>query len=148
MMNGWLGRPSAIITTSTVIAITRVLGLPVTNQGTVLQFHSLTCEDISTTITPGCAGYATIGVFIALFCLMMLDRRLPLKRAWYVFLIGLAGTWLQNIVRIIASVAAGYFWGSGALAAAHFNISYVIFPLWFALFTYIYLRQAGWKSGR
>ena len=75
---------------------------------------------------------------------MMLDIRLPLKKAWYVFLVGLAGTWLQNIVRIIISIIAAYYWGAGALETMHLNISYVIFPLWYALFAYFYLREAGW----
>jgi len=146
LMTKWLGEPSAIVTTNTVTAITRLLGLPVTTEGVVLHFTSLTGDAISTTIAPGCAGYATIGVFIALFALMMLDIRLPLKKAWYVFLIGLAGTWLQNIIRVVVSVAAGYYWGSGALEAMHHNIAYIIFPLWYALFAYVYLRQAGWSK--
>ena len=130
---------------NTVTGITRMLGLPITGEGVVIHFTSLTGNAISTTIVPGCAGYATIGVFIALFALMMLDIRLPLKKAWYIFLIGLAGTWLQNIIRVVVSVAAGYYWGSGALEAMHYNAAYVIFPLWYALFAYIYLRQTRWS---
>ncbi|MFC1871149.1 archaeosortase/exosortase family protein [Chloroflexota bacterium] len=141
----WLGEPAAILTTKTVTAITGILGLPITNQGQLLQFTSRTGDAISTTVTPGCAGLATIGVFIALFTLMVLDIRLPLKKAGYIFLIGLAGTWLQNIIRILISLTAGYFWGGEALAMVHSNIAYVIFPLWFALFAYIYLRQTGKK---
>ena len=145
-MARWLGASSALLVTNTVIAITRVLGLPVTSRGVVLQFDSLTGDAISTTISAVCAGYATIGVFIALFALMMLDIRLPLRRAWYVFLLGLVGTWLQNIIRIVVSVAAGYYWGMGALETMHYSIAYVIFPLWYALFAYIYFRLGGWKS--
>ena len=145
LMMGWLGEPSAILVANTVTAITRVLGLDITNEGLLLHFTSLTGEVISTKVSAGCAGYATIGVFIALFALMMLDIRLPLKKAWYVFLIGLAGTWLQNIIRVIVSVVAGCYWGSGALEAMHYNIAYVIFPLWYALFAYIYLKQARWS---
>jgi exosortase/archaeosortase family protein len=144
-MTGWLGEPSAMLVTNTVTAITRMLGLTITSEGLLLHFTSLTGDVISAKVAVGCAGYVTIGVFIALFALMMLDRRLPLKKAWYVFLIGLAGTWLQNIIRIVVSVVAGYYWGSGALEAMHYNLSYVIFPLWYALFAYIYLRQAGWS---
>ncbi len=146
LMMGWLGEPSAILVTNTVVAITRILGLPVSSQGVVLQFNSLTGDTIRTAIVPGCTGYATIGVFIALFSLMMLDIRLPWKRAWYVFLLGLAGTWLQNILRITISVAAGYYWGREAVDAMHYNLAYFIFPLWYALFAYIYLRQAGWRG--
>ena len=146
LMIRWLGEPSAMATTNTVTAITRMLGLPVTSEGLVLYINGVSGDTISTVVAPGCAGYATIGVFIALFSLMMLDIRLPLKRAWYIFLIGLAGTWLQNIIRIVLSVAAGYYWGSGALEAMHYNIAYIIFPLWYALFAYVYLRQAGWSK--
>ena len=142
----WLGEPSAILVINTVIAITTMLGLPITSQGLVLRFTSVNDDAISALVAAGCAGYATIGVFIALFALMMLDIRLPLKKAWWVFLIGLVGTWLQNILRIVISLVAAYYWGSEALMAVHYNISYVIFPLWFALFAFIYLKQAGWRS--
>ena len=74
---------------------------------------------------------------------MMLDIRLPVRKAWYVFLIGLAGTLFQNLLRIILSLAAGYFWGRGALNSMHYNAAYVIFPLWYGLFVWIYMKQAG-----
>ncbi len=142
----WLGEPSSALVTNVVITINQMLGLPIANYGQVLYFTSASGDAISTAITVDCAGYATMGVFIALFALMMLDIRLPLKRAWYVFLFGLAGTWLQNIIRIEVSVAAGYYWGPGALEATHQNIAYVIFPLWYALFAFIYLKEAGWRG--
>lgn len=128
-------------------AITGVLGLEIIEHGTILRFNSLTGEAITTVVTPGCAGFATIGAFVALFSLMMLDIRLPLKKAWYVFLTGLAGTWLQNIIRILLAIIAGYIWGARALATVHHHIAYIIFPLWYALFAYIYLRQTGRKLG-
>ena len=145
-MTVWLGEPSAILVAKTITAIIQILGLPIANQGLVLQFNSLTGDAISTTVTPECAAYVTIGIFLALFALMMLDIRLPLKKAWYIFLFGLAGTWLQNILRIVVSVVAGYFWGLKALTTMHYNLPYVIFPLWFALFAFVYLKQAGWKK--
>jgi len=145
IMVEWFGEPSVVPVTKTVSIITAMLGLPVEFEGAAIQYTSLTGDVISRIITPDCAGYQTIGVFIALFSLMMLDIRLPLKKAWWVFLLGLTGTWLQNIIRVVVSVAAGYYWGSGAIDTMHSNISYVIFPLWYALFAFIYLWQAGWR---
>ncbi|MDD5081848.1 MAG: exosortase/archaeosortase family protein [Dehalococcoidales bacterium] len=141
LMTTWIGKPSMSITTNTVITVARVVGLPVTSTGQTLQIAGLNGQTTAATITPDCAGYTTIGVFISLFTLMMLDIPLPLRKAWYIFLIGLAGTWLQNIVRISASLTAAYFWGPGALDTTHNYISYAIFPLWYALFAYLYLRQ-------
>ena len=148
LMTEHLAEPSATSTSATVTAVARTLGLPVTDTGLTIQFNSLNGDNISTTIIPACAGYTTLGVFIALFALMMLDIRLPLKRAWYVLLIGLAGTWLLNIIRIEASLAAGYFWGQESLETTHQNISYFIFPLWYALFACIYFhfRQTRKKA--
>jgi len=145
LMNGWLGEPSTRLVAKTVTGFTRIFGLPINNDGVVIHFINISGNNISTAIVPGCAGYATIGVFMALFALMMLDVRLPLKKAWYIFLIGLAGTWLQNIIRVVISVVAGYYWGWGALEATHYNVAYIIFPLWYLLFAYIYFKQAGWN---
>ncbi len=76
-MMEWLGEPSSMMVTSMVVAITQILGLPVSSEGSLLQFNSLAGENISTVVTPGCVGYYTIGVFIALYALMMLDIMLP-----------------------------------------------------------------------
>jgi hypothetical protein len=43
-------------------------------------------------------------------------------------------------------VAAGYYWGTGALNNLHYNLTYIIFPLWYALFAYIYFRQVKQQS--
>jgi exosortase/archaeosortase family protein len=139
------GGSSAIVVAGTVTFITRIVGIPAVSHGVTIQFYSQGGDMITTVVTPDCVGYASIGVFIALFSLMMLDIRLPLKRAWYMFLIGLAGTWLLNHFRIVLTIIAGYFWGLGGLEAMHYNINYVLFPLWYALFVFIYLGQASWR---
>ena len=146
LMMRWVGDPSTLAITNIVTAIVRVFGLPITSHGSVLHFTSITDNLIIAVIEPGCAGYVTIGVFIALFALMMLDIKLSLRRAWYVFLIGLTGTWVLNIIRIVISVAAGYYWGKEGLEAMHQNLFYILFPLWYALFAYIYLRRANWRK--
>jgi len=143
LVDRWIGGSSALLVAGIVAGLTRIFGLPVTNEGIMIRLTDVNGDAVSTAIIPGCAGYATIGVFIALFALMMLDVKLPFKKAWYVFLIGLAGTWLQNIIRVSASIIAGYYWGINGLEAMHYNAAYVIFPLWYALFVYIYLRQSG-----
>lgn len=142
LMTEHLGQPMAAVETGIIIFILEALGLSIINNGLVLHLTSRTGDVVTTTIAPACAGYATIGVFIALFALMMLDIRLPNKKVPYIFLFGLIGTWLQNIIRILITIGAGYYWGEDTLQAMHLNVSYVIFPLWYALFAYVYLRNA------
>ena len=145
LMNGSTGELSVKLVIIVIKNISGFLGIPLGSQGQIISFTDISGNTIYTGIVPGCAGYATIGVFIALFALMMLDIRLPIKKAWYVFLIGLVGTWLQNLIRLMVSIAAGYFWGREVLEAMHYNAAYVIFPLWYLIFVWIYLSHAGWR---
>jgi exosortase/archaeosortase family protein len=144
----WFGEPAALAVSTTVAATGKILGIEIARQEAILQFNSLDGSPVSVFVSTGCAGFATIGAFIALFALIMLDVRLSLKKTLSLFIFGLAGTWLQNILRIIISIGAGYLWGTGTLASVHYNLAYVIFPLWFALFTFVYLKTAGYKWSR
>jgi len=123
-----------------------LLGLPVSNAGQVLSFPDPAGGTISVMVAGACAGPATMAVFIAIFTMMMLDVKLSPPRAWRLLLFGMAGTWFQNIVRIIIIAAAGHLWGKEALRTAHFWTIYALFPLWYLIFTAIYFRAARQDS--
>ena len=117
------------------------LGYPMQNQQQLVHFNSKTGESITVAITTGCAGPATMGVFIAIFVLMMLDMPLPPKKAVGLFLFGAIGTWFQNFIRLTFLLFIGYYLGKEALETAHFWTIYILFPLWYLLFAYLYFRQ-------
>ncbi len=119
------------------------LGYSFRNQGQWIHLTSSSGELISVAITAGCAGPATMGVFLAIFALMMLDIPLPPRKSAWLFLFGVVGTWFQNFVRLIILMLVGYYWGEDAMWTAHFWTIYILFPLWYLLFVYIYFRQAG-----
>ncbi|MFC1993901.1 archaeosortase/exosortase family protein [Chloroflexota bacterium] len=118
-----------------------IFGLPLESQGLLIYLASSSGEPIRVAVTAACAGPTTMGVFIALFALMMLDIPLPPKRAAVLFFLGALGTWFQSFLRLIILMLAGYFWGEDALWTAHRYSIYVLFPLWYLLFAYIYFRQ-------
>lgn len=122
------------------------LGYAFQNEGQWLHFTSYSGEPISVTITAACAGPVTMGVFLAIFALMMLDIPLPPKKAAWLFLLGVAGTWLQSVIRLVILMLVGYHWGKEALWTAHFWTIYILFPLWYLLFVYIYFRQQDAKG--
>jgi len=122
------------------------LGYPFHNLGQWVHFTSSGGEPILVTITAACAGPATMAVFIALFALMTLDTPLPPKKAVGIFLFGAVGTWLQSIIRLIILLLVGYHLGESAMWTAHFWTIYILFPLWYLLFAYIYFQQTGGKS--
>jgi len=135
--------PYSIAAINPVVWVMTALGYPLGNQGQWVHFISFSGEPISAAITAACAGPATMGVFLAIFALMMLDIPLPLRKAAWLFLFGVVGTWFQSFIRLIFLMLVGYYWGEEAMWTAHFWSIYILFPLWYLLFVYIYFRQAS-----
>ncbi len=124
------------------------LGYTFESEGQWVHFLSFTGEPISVIITAACAGPATMGVFLAIFALMILDMPLPPKKAVGLFLFGVVGTWFQSFIRLVILLLVGYCLGEHALWTAHFWTIYTLFPLWYLFFAYIYFRQFGRLSLR
>jgi len=125
-----------------LMGLMTTLNYPIENQGQWIHLTSSTGEPISVAITAACAGPATMGVFLAIYALMMLDTPLPPGKAAYLFLFGTVGTWLQSLIRLIALMFVAYYLGEDAMWTTHFWSIYILFPLWYLLFVYIYFRQA------
>ncbi len=118
-----------------------LFGLQITTvSGQVFRFTLPSGTPMQIMVGSACAGPATIAVFVVIFTLMMLDLPLTWSAAIPVFLFGVAGTWLQNVIRIIIILCCGLFFGSDALWTAHFWTIYVLFPLWYLLFAAFYFR--------
>ena len=129
-----------------LMGIMTTLGYQIENQGQWVHFISTSGEPISVVITTACAGPATMGVFIAIFALMMLDIPLPPRKAVRLFLFGVVGTWFQSLIRLVILILLGYHLGEDALWTAHSWSIYILFPLWYLFFAYIYFRQARGNS--
>jgi exosortase/archaeosortase family protein len=131
---------------STAVAPTawllHLFGLHIAVDGQLFQFPLPSGAPMQVTVTSGCAGPSTIAVFVVIFTLMMLDLPLPWQQAIPVFLFGVVGTWLQNVIRIILILCSGYFFGENALWTVHFWTIYALFPLWYLLFALVYFRFA------
>lgn len=130
----------SVATVWAVVSILKGMGYQILSQGQVIHFSGLS-GDISIFIDSECSGSASMAVFIAIFALMMIDIKLPAKKAIPIFFFGVIGTTLQNILRLIILIISGYYYGKDALWTAHSYAGYIIFPIWFALFAFVYLRQ-------
>jgi exosortase/archaeosortase family protein len=117
------------------------LGYPLQNHGQLISFVTSSGEPITVAVSTACAGPWTMGVFLAFFALMMMDMPLSPKRAALTFLFGVIGTWFQNLIRLVILLLLGYYFGGNALWAAHSWTIYVLFPVWFLIFAWVYLRQ-------
>lgn len=139
-VQSYFERPYALTAAGPATMVAGMLGLPVTANEQILTVETLSGESISVVVTAACAGPSTMAVFMAIFFLMMMDVRLPVKAAAGVFVFGAVGTWAQSVVRIIVIMAFGHFGGAPALWKAHFWTIYILFPLWYLLFAAVYFR--------
>lgn len=127
---------------SAVMAIAGLLGIPLTVDGCLINFLTSAGQSITVAVTAACAGPATMGVFLGLFALMYLDMPIPAPSAVIIFIFGVAGTWIQSIVRILILLEAGIRFGEKVLWTAHFWTIYLLFPAWYLIFVMVYFRQA------
>lgn len=132
--------PYALATVKIVTGILNAFGYSINAKGQIISFFDISGKNISAFVGAPSSGIASITIFIAIFVLMMLDVTLPARKAVPLFLFGLLGTCFQNILRLIILILTGYYYGSAALWKAHDYAGYVIFPAWFAVFVFIYLK--------
>jgi exosortase/archaeosortase family protein len=142
LVNSYLAAGFIDAAVAPVAWLARLSGLHIVSGSQTFQFHLPSGQPIVLLVASACAGPATTAVFTVIFVLMMLDLPLPWSRAIPVLLFGLAGTWLQNVIRIVIILACGYFLGINALETAHYWTVYIIFPLWYLLFSIVYFRVA------
>ena len=117
------------------------LFIPATQGDTVISMITLSGERLIMIINAACSGLASMSVFFVIFMLMSLD--LPLRRRKWVFLLffGIICTFLQNIVRLVLLMFVGYYFGPSAVEGGESFAGYILFPLWYAIFAFVYLKQ-------
>jgi exosortase/archaeosortase family protein len=91
-------------------------------------------------IDSGCSGSASIAIFLTIFALMMIDIKPPSKYILPLFIFGIVGTSLQNILRLVVLLSTNYHFGSNAMWQMHAYAGYFLFPIWLAIFIYVYLK--------
>lgn len=134
----WFPRATAVLSVSTL----QLFGLPVTLNGVTVTLNSLLGYDIVTKVDTRCAGSDSLAIFLAIFGLMLIDRKPQNKVLIGLLVFGVIGTFLQNFARLLLLFAAGYYYGGDALWAVHDYASYILFPVWFLGFSVIYLKYA------
>jgi len=131
-------RATAVLSISTL----QLSGMPITLDGVTVTLHSLLGYSILTQIDTRCAGSDSLAIFLAIFGLMLIDRKPQNKALIGLLVLGVVGTYLQNFARLLLLFAAGYYYGSEALWIVHDYLSYILFPFWFLIFAIIYLKYA------
>ncbi len=131
-------RFTAVLSISTL----QLSGVPITLSGVTVTLSSVMGYDILTKVDARCAGSDSLAIFLMMFGLMLIDRKPRTNALIGLLILGVVGTYFQNVVRLLLLFAAGYHFGSGALWTVHDYAGYILFPLWFLIFAIVYLRYA------
>lgn len=117
--------------------------IPVMQGDTVISMITVSGEQLLMIINEACSGSASMSVFLVIFMLMSLDLPLPRRKWAFLLFFGIIGTFLQNIVRLVLLMFVGYYFGTSAIQGGESIAGYIIFPLWYALFAFVYLKCAN-----
>ncbi len=133
---------------STVTAVVSTLtlgifGIPVSLEGVTVTLTSLNGSNIVTMVDSRCSGSDSIAIFFAIFGLMLIDKKPKNFIALGLLILGVAGTYIQNFMRLLLLFTAGYYYGPDSLWLVHDYASYVLFPIWFLIFSLIYVKYAN-----
>jgi len=139
LLNEFFGIQYSLITTSLVA---RAAGLfyPVDFNGQTISTISSSGVQSMIYIDAECSGSASLAIFLTVFALMMIDIKPRNDRILPLFFFGIIGTSLQNILRLVVLLATNYHFGSNAMWLMHSYAGYILFPVWFAIFIYVYLK--------
>ena len=141
LLDEFFGTQYALVTTR-LTAYVAGLVYPVGYEGQLISLVNSEGVKNVVYIDAGCSGSASIAIFLTIFALMMIDIKPPSKYILPLLIFGIVGTSLQNILRLFVLLSANYHFGSDAMWQMHAYAGYFLFPIWFAIFVYVYLKMS------
>lgn len=88
-----------------------------------------------------CSGIQAMGMFGGILLVYVLAERPPWARGLLWSVIGLAGVYAVNVVRLVWLALIGSAWGSDALDWAHANLGWAFFVAWTGIFAWLTIAR-------
>ncbi len=154
----WLTRSTGFLTSSIVMGFgidildsswVSVTTITETKWMTRIIFDSAPSGQGSLYIDAACSGIHSLTVFVAVFLLMLFEARK--RHQWNVLvavvaLLGIVGTYIMNLIRIMIIISLYYYQGSAIADPVHNYLGYVILIIWLPIFWLYILPLADTKE--
>jgi len=113
--------------------------------GTEMQGPVLSLGNFSVAVGSPCSGLESLSMFIALFLMLVVyeQKNLDPKKAGIVFLVGLLGTYLLNVIRLSLLMVIGTRYPAFAAGQFHSQAGWVLFSIFILLLLYF---GYGWMK--
>jgi len=129
--------------TSFFLAILRTTGMQVTaaafNPNTLVLHTSRGILPVA--FAWACVGFDSLFTFTIILIITLSEEPTSLKTKTLWSLIGIVGTILVNIIRVVIIFLAHYFYGYEVGGRVHYAIGYVLFIGWIIIFFYVFSKR-------
>jgi exosortase len=125
---------------STISTLLNLLGIGSIVYGNLVSFQGLDGKNHSLMIDAPCTGIKGMLAYGSLAILMIIDVEAPLKKKMICVVVGAVGTFLVNILRLLAIFLSCYFFGDEAAMAVHTYLGYSLFIIWVFIYWIIAFR--------
>ncbi len=142
----WMNRTTFFL--SSPEELTSYMSLVSIKWMTRIVFFNAPSEQGSLYIDAACSGIHSLTVFTAVFLLMLFEARKRLQWTYttiLVTLIGIIGTYIMNLIRIMIIISLYYYQGSSIAGPVHNYLGYVILIIWLPIF-WLYVLPLGEKK--
>lgn len=131
-------------TTNLTVLILNLIGVKASSSPDyIIEFLSRSGEAIRIQIVVDCTGVWSLSAFTASLLVVSLAFPKIFSRKHIKFIaFGYAGTYVANILRVVAICLSAYFYGYGAVTeATHKHAGWVAFSGWMIIFWYLFFSR-------
>jgi exosortase len=131
-----IGAPLEIPVVWISIFILNLLGVGAYSLGNVIMITTKAGEMLQIPIVFDCTGVESMGAYLLTAGIIFYYfRKMPRDKNIIFLVVGIVGTYLANILRVVAICITGYYEGYGAVTeTAHVNLGWVIFSIWMLIY--------------
>jgi exosortase/archaeosortase family protein len=117
-----------------------LLGVGARADGNMIVFNTVQGSPIFVPIVFDCTGVESMATFLlAAAVVFYLFRDMVLRKKLVFLAIGVIGTYIANIMRVVAICLSGYYYGpKGAIELTHIHAGWIIFTIWMFIFWYAF----------
>jgi len=129
--------------TSFIASLLRAIGMKVAQSSSYPNMITLSYtlkSPISLMIAWGCVGFYSMFVFCVILIIIMLEDPSSTKTKVLWSTLGVLGTFLVNIIRIVTLFVGLYFYGY-EFYDTHLYTGYILFITWIAVFFYLFAKR-------
>jgi exosortase/archaeosortase family protein len=132
-----------------------LLGVGAHAEGNMIVFNTIQGGPVVIPIVFDCTGVESMSTFLlAAAVVFYLFRDMVLRKKLIFLAIGIIGTYIANIIRVVIICLSGYYYGpKGAIELVHIHTGWIIFAIWMFIFWYVFfvsymkgLKRKGVKS--